>query len=97
MLHSAFGALAFAVDNDLEFRNQIHRQADMSGELAEGADGLDVHLLAFHFKADLLSERGGNILRGDRAVQFTRIASLGSESEGYFLNRISEALELFIL
>jgi hypothetical protein len=77
-------AFTFAMDDDLDLRHEVHRQADVSGEFTERADGLGIHLLAFDFEADLFRKRGGDILRGDGTVQFAGFTCLGREAEGNF-------------
>ena len=72
-------AFAFAMDNDLDLRNQIHREAYMGSKLAKIADGLHVDLVFLDFVADLFLDGGCYILCGDGAIQFASFARLGSK------------------
>src|SRR3990172_2340762 len=93
----AFGAFTIAIDDDLDLWNEIHRQADVGSKFAERADGLNIHLLALHFKADLFGKRGGDILCGNGTVQFSGITSLGWEAKSYFLDLVGDAFEVIVL
>src|SRR5690606_20253445 len=42
-------------------------------------------------------QRGGDILCGDRAVEFTGLTSFGGEDKRNFLDEVGNALEFFVL
>ena len=92
-----FNALTFAVDNDLDFRYEVHGKADVSGEFTERADGLGIHLLALDFEADLFSQSSGDIAGGDGTVEFSGFTSLGREDEGHIFDQVGNTLEFAIL
>src|SRR5689334_20264954 len=69
-----------AMDNDLDFGDQVHGEANVSGEFAEITDGLHIDLLLLDLKAGLFLDGGGYILCGDGAVEFTSLTSFGSKN-----------------
>src|SRR5690349_23609271 len=86
-----------AMDNDLDFRNKVHGQANVSGELAQVADGLHIDLLFLDLKAGLFLDGDSHILRGDGAVELTSLTSFGSKDHGDPVDLVCETLKLGIL
>ncbi len=68
-----------------------------SSEFAKIADGLHIDLLAFDFIAGFFLNGSCHILRGDGAIQFASLTSLGSKDQGQPIDLVGKVLEFRIL
>jgi hypothetical protein len=82
------------MDDDLDFRNKVHSEADVCGELAKVADGLHVDLLLFDLEAGLFLNGSRHILGGDGTVKFAGLTSLGGKNNGNAVDLIGKRFEL---
>jgi hypothetical protein len=85
------------MDDDPDFRDQVHGQADVGCELTEIADRLHVDLLFLDLEADLFLDGSRHILRGDGAIQLACFTSLGAERPGLPVDLCGQILELRVL
>jgi hypothetical protein len=87
-----FNCFPFAMDDDLNFRNQINREADMCNMFAQVSDGLHVNLMFLDFEAGLFRYRGCHILCGYGAIQFACITRFGAKGNNDTFNLVSQTL-----
>jgi hypothetical protein len=81
------------MDDDLDFRNKIHRQADMRRKLSEIADGLHIDLLFLDFETGLFLNGDCHITGRDGAVQFASFARLCGKSQRDAIDMLRQVLE----
>src|SRR6266498_3543609 len=92
-----FQRFTFAMDDNLDFGDQVHGQANMSGELSKIADRLHVNLLLLDFVARLFLNGSCHILRGDGTIELPCFPSLGGKDYGDAVDMGGEVFEFGVL
>ena len=72
---------AFAVDQNVDARNDVDGQTDMSLVLTEGADRLDVDLALVDLDTGFFTDLFSDHLGSDGAVEFARFSGFARESD----------------